>query len=140
MEDQEGVMRVSFKRFIVSDNQPVRAAKVVKVANLREATPKTFAGFATLAGGNRQEAAVISWMNAYQPDTDTNLCAQCKKPLGRIGEDAIAVLSGGGHVWLHHGCHPGWRRDLRARAEQALGMTNIDNQSTAFVERREQDQ
>ena len=120
MEDQEGVMRVSFKRFTVSDQPPVKAAKVAKVAQLREVPGQTFAGFATLAGDNRQEAAVISWMNDYQPDHDPDLCAQCKKPLGRIGEDAIAILSGRGHVWLHHGCHPGWRHDLRARAERAL--------------------
>ena len=133
-------MRVSFKRFTVSDKQPLRAAQVAQVAQLRGAPDQTFAGFATLAGVNRQEAAVISLMNAYEPDNNPDHCAHCKKPLGRIGEDAIAVLSGRGHVWLHHGCHSRWRRELRAKAEQTIRMANIDNHSTATVERREQDQ
>jgi hypothetical protein len=133
-------MRVSFKRFTVSDQLPVRAAEVAQVAHLRGTPDQTCAGIATCAGVNRREAAVVRWINAYVPDTSPDHCSHCKKPLGRIGEDAIAVLSGRGHVWLHHGCHPGWRRDLRAKAEQAIRMTNIDSQSIVTAERQERDQ
>ena len=66
-------------------------------------------------------------MNENPPDDlDDDACAACKKPLGRIAEDAFAVLAGGGrHAWVHHGCHKNFiaqRRDTAVRALAVMGI------------------
>lgn len=68
------------------------------------------------------EAALIQWLNTHPPQgLDPDHCAQCGRPLGRIGDDAVPFLTGGGgHAWLHHGCHAGWTAQRRAEAMQAL--------------------
>jgi hypothetical protein len=68
------------------------------------------------------EATIIHWMNATPPSNlDFDHCAQCREPVGRIGRDAVPVLTGGeGHAWLHHGCHRAWMARRRQEATEAL--------------------
>lgn len=56
------------------------------------------------------ECTVIQWMNQNPPTgIDNDLCAGCGHPIGIIGNDAVPFLAGGGgHAWLHHGCHGAW--------------------------------
>ena len=70
------------------------------------------------------DAALVHWMNCNPPTKlDPNHCADCGKPLGRIGEDAVPFLTGGGgHAWLHHGCHAQWFSRRRAEAVEALAL------------------
>ena len=47
-------------------------------------------------------------------------------PLGRIGEDAVAVLAGEGrHVWVHHACHQNFIAQHRDAAVTALAAMGI---------------
>ncbi len=104
MADQKGLMS-AFRKF---DIDAVR----------------TCASRASCATDQRlpDEALIARWINNYTPDhVDADRCAHCRKPLGRIGEDAVPFLCGRGHVWLHHDCHPGWMLTLRSAAERALG-------------------
>ncbi len=93
------------------------------------------AGIAEFDGGptradakaNAFECAVVRWMNRNPPaDADEDRCAACGGPLGRIGEDAVAVLAGEGrHVWVHHACHQNFmaqRRDAAVTAMAAMGI------------------
>ncbi len=70
--------------------------------------------------------AVVRWMNRNPPAADEDRCAACGGPLGRIGEDAVAVLAGEGrHVWVHHACHQNFmaqRRDAAVTALAAMGI------------------
>ena len=76
------------------------------------------------ADANREafECAIVQWMNRNPPaDADEDHCAACGGPLGRIGEDAVAVLAGEGrHAWVHHGCHGRLMAARRAAAITAL--------------------
>lgn len=89
----------------------------------------TLASLAGLAGGKPIEAEIARWLNSHPPESlDPDHCAQCHRPLGRIGEDAIPVLSGGGsHVWLHHQCHPGWMAKRTLEAEAALAEMGLSS-------------
>ena len=73
------------------------------------------------------EATIIHWMNLTPPpNLDESRCAQCGNPVGRIGNDAVPFLSGGGgHVWLHHGCHSAWMARRRQDATKALSIIGI---------------
>lgn len=73
------------------------------------------------------EATIIHWMNLTPPQNlDNDHCAQCGNPVGRIGNDAVPFLTGGGgHVWLHHGCHPAWMARRRREATDALNAMGI---------------
>lgn len=67
------------------------------------------------------EATIIHWMNLNPPlNLGNDNCAQCGNPVGRIGNDAVPFLAGGGHVWLHHGCHAAWMKQRRTEAANAL--------------------
>ena len=73
------------------------------------------------------EATIIHWMNLSPPQNlDDDHCAQCESPVGRIGNDAVPFLTGGGgHVWLHHGCHANWMARRRHEATEALNAMGI---------------
>ena len=77
------------------------------------------------------EATIIRWMNATPPkNLDDDHCAQCGKPLGRIGEDSVPVLTGGGgHAWIHHDCHTAWMARRRKDAIKALTLFCINPQN-----------
>ena len=73
------------------------------------------------------EATTIHWMNLSAPQNlDNDLCAQCESPVGKIGNDAVPFLTGGGgYVWLHHGCHANWMARRRQEASKALNAMGI---------------
>ncbi len=73
------------------------------------------------------EATVIQWINLTPPtDIENDRCAECGEDLGRIGTDAVPVLTGGGnHVWLHHHCHAPWQAQRRQEAIMALNAMGI---------------
>ena len=73
------------------------------------------------------EATIIHWMNLNPPpNLDDDHCAQCGKPVGRIGNDSVPFLAGGdGHVWLHHGCHAAWMASRRREATEAINAMGI---------------
>ncbi len=79
------------------------------------------------AEANAFECAVVRWMNRNPPvDADEDRCAECGGPLGRIGEDAVAVLAGEGrHAWVHHGCHGRLMAARRAAAITALAGLGV---------------
>ena len=74
------------------------------------------------------ECAVVQWMNRNPPaDADEDHCAACGGPLGRIGEDAVAVLAGEGrHAWVHHSCHHNFMAQRRDAAVTALAAMGFD--------------
>ena len=73
------------------------------------------------------EATIIHWMNlSPPPNLDDDHCAQCGNTVGRIGNDAVPFLAGGGgHAWLHHGCHAAWMTRRRQAATEALNAMGI---------------
>jgi hypothetical protein len=73
------------------------------------------------------EATIIHWMNLTPPSNlNEDRCAQCGDPIGRIGNDAVPFLTGGGgHAWLHHGCHTAWMARRRREAIKALCTVGI---------------
>ena len=73
------------------------------------------------------ECTVIQWMNETPPKgIDDDRCASCGHHIGDVGRDAVPFLSGGGgHVWLHHGCHPTWMTRRRSDAEKALTAMGV---------------
>jgi hypothetical protein len=73
------------------------------------------------------ETTVIQWMNETPPKgIDDDRCASCGHHIGDVGRDAVPFLSGGGgHVWLHHGCHPTWMTRRRSDAEKALTAMGV---------------
>ena len=73
------------------------------------------------------ECTVIQWMNKTPPKSiDDDHCASCGHHIGDVGRDAVPFLSGGGgHVWLHHGCHPTWMTRRRSDAEKALTAMGV---------------
>ncbi len=68
------------------------------------------------------EATINQWLNITSPQSlDENYCAECGNHVGRIGQDAVPFLTGGGgHAWLHHGCHSAWVICRRQEAVVAL--------------------
>ena len=73
------------------------------------------------------EATIIHWMNLTPPpNLNGDQCAQCGDLVGRIGNDAVPFLTGGGgHAWLHHGCHSAWLARRRREAIKALCTVGI---------------
>jgi hypothetical protein len=73
------------------------------------------------------EATIIHWMNRTPPpNLNGDQCAQCGDLVGRIGNDAVPFLTGGGgHAWLHHGCHSAWLARRRREAIKALCTVGI---------------
>jgi hypothetical protein len=73
------------------------------------------------------EATIIHWMNLNPLSSlDDDQCAQCGSPVGRVGNDAVPFLvGGGGHVWLHHGCHAAWMACRRREATEAISAMGI---------------
>lgn len=73
------------------------------------------------------EATVIRWMNTIPAENlGGGCCSKCQKPVGKIGQDAVPVLAGGGgHIWLHHGCHTEWMKMRRREAVDALKAVGI---------------
>ena len=73
------------------------------------------------------EGTLIQWINVTAPpNLDDDHCAQCGAPVGRIGNDAVPVLAGGGgHVWLHHGCHTAWMARRKREAAETLRAMGI---------------
>ena len=67
------------------------------------------------------------WRNA-PPASGLERCAHCGEPMTET--DALPVLTGGGgHSWLHSGCHGDWTAQRRAEAVAALaglGLTPLD--------------
>ncbi len=68
------------------------------------------------------EATINLWLNITSPQNlDENYCAECGEHIGRIGQDAVPFLTGGGgNAWLHHGCHAAWVARRRQQAVVAL--------------------
>ena len=69
-----------------------------------------------------REHILIEWMNENPPTgINKDHCASCGDLIGRVGNDAVPFLTGGGgHVWLHHGCHAAWMKRRRIEAVRAL--------------------
>ncbi len=93
------------------------------------------AGFAEHDGGlSRRDAeqrafecCVIEWMWQHPPPASgPERCAHCGQPLGEPGLDGLPFLTGGGgHVWLHDGCHGDWTARRRAEAAAALAFLGL---------------
>jgi hypothetical protein len=73
------------------------------------------------------DAVITLWMNLSPPPLlDDDHCAQCGNPVDGSGQDGVPFLSGGGgHVWLHHGCHTAWMVRRRRQATEALNTMGI---------------
>jgi len=77
------------------------------------------------------EATITQWMNLSPPPSlDDDHCAQCGTPVGRIGNDAVPFLAGGGgHAWLHHGCHAAWMTRRKRDATEAINAMGISGRT-----------
>lgn len=65
---------------------------------------------------------IVDWLETNPPTGpgtghDATVCAECRKDLGRVGVDYIALASG---AWVHHGCHKPWRKRRWQEAITAL--------------------
>lgn len=73
------------------------------------------------------DGAIASWMNRHPPlFRDDDLCTHCRKDLGEVGADSIAVLAGDGHRWIHHQCREAFLQSERKRAQAALKRARIE--------------
>lgn len=73
------------------------------------------------------DECVRFWLHSkgLQP-SDPDQCAFCLRPIGRIGEDSVPVLSGGGgHLWLHHTCLSPFSDGLTKEAKEALALMGL---------------
>jgi hypothetical protein len=73
------------------------------------------------------ECCVADWQNRVAPIiASADKCPVCNRPVGPVEGGAIPVARpGGGHVWLHRGCHAQFliRRRVEARrALEAMGL------------------
>ena len=67
------------------------------------------------------ECIIVRWLNENHPSgLDQDRCAACGQLFSRIGEEAVPVLAGEGHIWVHHGCHARLMAKRRAEAARAL--------------------
>lgn len=79
------------------------------------------------------DCLVINWMNTNLPHgpgigLTAGVCAECKKPLGRIGRDAVPF---GDKAWLHWECTDGWKKRREQEARRSiLGETFNQESST----------
>ncbi len=70
------------------------------------------------------ECCVMEWLWQHPPPASgPERCAHCGEPLGEPGRDSLPYLTGGGgHTWLHSGCHGDWTGQRRAEAVAALAI------------------
>ena len=72
------------------------------------------------------QCTVVAWLNSNpEPDTGPDCCAHCG---GETAPgNALPLLNGGGHVWLHPDCHAAWMKRRRAEAVAALFEMGIND-------------
>lgn len=129
--------------------EQVRAAKPALVALLSSPAPidrapagtigdaddwRTFyaerAGIAEYDGGllrpdadaRAWECSVAHWCNLVPPIVGSaDRCPVCNRPVGPVEAGAIPVVRpGGGHTWLHRGCHAQFLISRRVEAREVL--------------------
>lgn len=68
------------------------------------------------------ECSVSHWINMTPPAiASADHCPVCGRPVGTIQAEAIPTARpGGGHIWLHRGCHGQFMIRLRVDARRAL--------------------
>ena len=72
------------------------------------------------------ECCVVEWLwRNPPPGSGPQCCAHCGQRLGEIGLPFLT--GGGGHVWLHGGCHGDWTARRRAEAVAALEILGLPN-------------